>query len=213
MIPIKVIIFDFDGTLVDSEDANIESGSEAFNKFGYTLSAEDKAVILAKHPLDFVPEIIAKNKLELPAEELIRESTARYEDIYTRTRTLRPGAKELLEFLKAKGTVVAIATSSDRLQVDQFIKTFGFENIFSSIVSQEDVRQRKPDPEAYLLSLKRLGVRPEDALAIEDSEIGLAAAKGAGLKCTVIPSSQTKGQDFSRADYIFGSLTEVKQLL
>jgi len=79
------------------------------------------------------------------------------------------------------------------------------EELFTVMTTAEDTKTRKPDPESYLLTAQKLGVEVSECIAIEDSKIGLDAAKAAGMKCIVIPNKYTKDQDFSQADLIVHS--------
>jgi len=97
---------------------------------------------------------------------------------------------------------LALTTSSKIESTMQVLQRAGLENTFEVIVTYEDYQRRKPDPESYLLTAKKLNLQPKDCVVIEDSYVGLCAAKSAGMKCIVIPNKYTKDQDFSKADLI-----------
>jgi HAD superfamily hydrolase (TIGR01509 family) len=108
---------------------------------------------------------------------------------------------------------MAIVTSSRRDHFELIHAGTGILPFFAFILCREDYREAKPDPEPYLLAVQRSGREARRCLVIEDSVRGLAAAKAAGLTCWVIPSAQTRGQDFSAADRILPEIGEVERLL
>jgi beta-phosphoglucomutase-like phosphatase (HAD superfamily) len=109
--------------------------------------------------------------------------------------------------------MMAIVTSSRRDHFDLIHATTDLLHLFSFILCREDYREAKPDPEPYLAALQRSGLAPRQCLVIEDSVRGLAAAKAAGLTCWVIPSAQTRGQDFAAADRVLDGIADVARLL
>ena len=104
---------------------------------------------------------------------------------------------------------VAIATGGPKDEIILKLKKINLYSLFSVITSSSEVKRGKPFPDIYLLSAERLGLKPEECLALEDTQYGLEAAKSAGLNCFAIPSKFSQKQDFSRADKIFNNLEEV----
>jgi HAD superfamily hydrolase (TIGR01509 family) len=123
-----------------------------------------------------------------------------------------PGAEAVLAALAGRLTT-GIVTSSRREHFDLIHARTGFGRYFEFVVSGDDVRNTKPDPEPYLRALEVTGRRPAECLAVEDSERGLAAAKAAGLECWVIPTALSRDGDFRAADRVLGSLQEIPGLL
>ena len=102
---------------------------------------------------------------------------------------------------------MALASNSSRQLVSTALSTAGLTDAFDAIVTADDVDAGKPAPDIYLLACERLGVRPEDSLALEDSPSGIAAAKAAGLACIAVP--QLAETDVSEADRVIDSLEEL----
>jgi HAD superfamily hydrolase (TIGR01509 family) len=114
----------------------------------------------------------------------------------------RPGALRLLDELEAAGVRLAVATTGTATWVRPLLdRHFGLER-FESVVTGDEVRMIKPDPEVYRLALSRLGVRAGDAVAVEDSVMGLAAARAAGVRCAVVINDYTRDDDLSGADVV-----------
>jgi HAD superfamily hydrolase (TIGR01509 family) len=123
-----------------------------------------------------------------------------------------PGVRQTLARLAGR-YAMAIVTSSRRDHFDIIHAGSDLLPYFSFILCREDYRAAKPDPEPYLLAVRYSGRATGECLVIEDSARGLAAAKAAGLTCWVIPSRQTRGQDFSAADRLLGEAGELLELL
>jgi HAD superfamily hydrolase (TIGR01509 family) len=118
----------------------------------------------------------------------------------------RPGAIELVERLRGR-TRLGLASNSPRSLVDTALATARLADAFDAIVTSDDVDHPKPAPDLYLLACERLGVAPDEALALEDSPSGVAAAKAAGLTCIAVP--QFAETDVSAADRIIDSLEDL----
>jgi HAD superfamily hydrolase (TIGR01509 family) len=118
----------------------------------------------------------------------------------------RPGAIELVERLRGH-TRLGLASNSPRTMVDTALATARLADAFEAIVTSDDVEHPKPAPDLYLLACERLGVAPDEALALEDSPSGVAAAKAAGLTCIAVP--QFAETDVSAADRIVDSLEDL----
>jgi HAD superfamily hydrolase (TIGR01509 family) len=118
----------------------------------------------------------------------------------------RPGAVELVERLRGR-TRLGLASNSPRQMVDTALASAGIGDAFDAIVTSDDVEHSKPAPDLYLLACQQLGVAPADALALEDSSSGIAAAKAAGLTCIAVP--QFAETDVSAADRLNDSLEEL----
>jgi HAD superfamily hydrolase (TIGR01509 family) len=120
----------------------------------------------------------------------------------------RPGAVELIEGLRnLAGVRLGLASNSPRYLVDDALKTAGLADAFDSIVTSDDVKHAKPAPDIYLLACERLGVDPSEAVALEDSASGVAAAKAAGLTCIAVPMFAET--DVSAADRVVDSLEDL----
>jgi HAD superfamily hydrolase (TIGR01509 family) len=108
---------------------------------------------------------------------------------------------------------MAVVTSSQRQHFDVMHADIGLTKYFEFVLAREDYGKTKPNPEPYVLALKRMGMNAEKCVAVEDSERGLAAARAAGLRCLVIPNKITRGCTFSGATAILPGAAAVLELL
>ena len=119
-----------------------------------------------------------------------------------------PGVHEWRRDAAARSVRLGVASSSSREWVTGHLERLGLDG-WDCVRCGSDVVRTKPAPDLYLSVLECLGVAPRDAVAVEDSSVGVQAAKAAGMYCVAVPSSLTGGHDFSRADLVVGSLAEV----
>lgn len=211
----KAIIFDFDGVLVDSELVNIEAGSKTFKDRGMPLTNEERLYIIGRSSADYVPHFLTARSIIDPDihHSIIEELRINYYAMWEDTVTLTPGVGKTLSSLKARGKKLAISTTNLRSTIDRFFRVFGFADAFDVVVTGEDVRRRKPDPEVYTLTIQKLGIAPSEGIVVEDTAVGIAAGKAAGLRCIAFPNVYTKNNDFSAAGGIINSLEDLLELV
>lgn len=202
----KAVIFDKDGVLADAVNFNVESGIISFREIGIELDEEDKKNILGRHPTDYNP-ILAK-KYDFDSEKLLERQRFHYYQLYSNVK-LFGGAKELILNLKEKKLKLALATSAETKGTNIFLEKFDLRKFFEVIITFGDCEKRKPAPDIYLKTAEKLGVKAEDCLVVEDSPIGVKAAKGAGMKCVAVAHTSSK-DELKEADYIISNLNEFK---
>jgi HAD superfamily hydrolase (TIGR01509 family) len=210
---IQAVVFDLDGVLIDSEPINVKAAQQAFAEFGYTLSAEAISRIPGRHSADYVPIILRNNSLALVPEQVASGVYEHYQVLWPQMVVLMPQVAETLTLLKEKRLILALVTSANRSTVATFLEKFGFQNLFKEIVTADDIAHRKPHPEPYLKAIEKLNLPSESLLIVEDTALGITAAKAAGLRCVAIPNGYTKNQDFSYADHVLTSLKEIVDLV
>lgn len=203
------IFWDNDGVLVDTEGLYYQASREALSQLDFDLTEEQFAAIsLASGRSVFE---LATDDQEI-LEELRHWRNTRYSELLHGRDLVLPGIREALSEL-APRLNMAVVTSSRRDHFEIIHTRSGLLTFFDFTLCREDYRDAKPDPESYLLALQRSGYPPAACLVIEDSFRGLAAAKAAGLTCWVIPSRQTRDQDFSTADRILEHAGDLARLL
>ena len=138
----------------------------------------------------------------------IRENRTRRELEFLAKEDPLPGARSLIESSKEHGLLLAVASSSERSWVVDHLRTHDLLAAFDAIVCAEDVEHTKPFPDLYLNALRRLGLNAKEAIAFEDSEHGVAAAKAAGLYCVAVPNRVTECLAFEQADLVVRSLAD-----
>ena len=198
-----------DGLLLDTELLWHDAEVELFKRHGGDFTWDDKlAVIGMSH--EFTAGYFA-DRLGQPRERgaaLVDEMVELMHERVQRQVQARPGAVELVRRIRDMGDVrLGLASNSPRRLVDTALATAAMRDAFDAIVTADDVERPKPAPDIYLLVCERLGVPPADALALEDSSSGVAAAKAAGLTCIGVP--QFAETDVSAADRVIDSLEEL----
>ena len=207
---LKALIFDVDGTLAETEEGHRDAFNRAFAERGLPYRWDQTAyrALLettgGRQRLErfFAEDGMAPDEAASLAAELHLLKNRHYASIVAEGGIgLRPGIAETLDRAQALGIRLAIATTTGRANLDALFAGIGngLAARFELTVTGNDVARLKPDPEAYLLALRRLGLSPDEALAVEDSLNGLCAAEAAGLKTLVTPSLYTAHQDFAGA--------------
>lgn len=210
---IKAILFDHDGTLVDSEPVHYRIWQSVLAQYGTDLSAQQyrdhyTGVPAKANALDMVTRFA----IAAAPEQLAREKAAATEEFLTHSAfPLMPDALAVVRQLRDLGLRLAIVTGSGRAVVTASARSHGLAPLFETLVSSDDVARSKPHPDSYQLAMRQLGVTADQCIAIEDTEHGLAAATAAGVRCAVVPNDLSRHQDFSAAAGQFENLTQVAQ--
>jgi len=205
---LAALIFDVDGTLAETEELHRRAFNAAFSAagLGWHWSQDDYRELLTttggKERIARYMAEIGATGLEVPA--LHADKTARYAALMAEGGlALRPGIRELIARGRAAGLKLAVATTTSRPNVDALCMACfdkPSEAVFDVLACGDEVKAKKPAPDVYRLALDRLGLPPARAIAFEDTPMGLASAKGAGLRCIVSPGIYTKAGDLSAAD-------------
>lgn len=208
--PIAAVVFDFDGTIIDTEtpvyeswrDTFLHAGVEPidFNVWASQIGMADadaldtRAVLCERLGVDEVPE-----ELEAMRRALIQEML--------HAQPVRSGVVDFLDLAEAFGVRLAIGSSSPTSWVDSNLRRVGLRDRFELLSCADPGIPGKPDPTVYLEACRALGAAPSAALAIEDSRNGVTAAVAAGMACIAAPGPITTGADFSHATVAVESLS------
>jgi len=206
---IRAIVFDFDGLILDTEEPVYRSWQEVYAAHGEELPFERWVQIVGSTTAGFHPQHHLEERLgrPLPQEVLDRRIGRRTEMILA--EDLLPGVSDRLDEARAMGLKLGVASSSTQDWVRGHLARLGILDRFECIRCRDDVEQAKPAPDLYVAVLACLGVEAAEAVAIEDSPNGVAAAKSAGMRCVAIPNSITGQLDLSQADLVLDSLADV----
>jgi HAD superfamily hydrolase (TIGR01509 family) len=195
---IRAVFWDNDGVLVDTEKIYFQATRELLLQAGVMLTpALFKRISLDEGRSAFD---LAEEK-GVPREVIDRLHAARnrrYTELLAGGVRILEGVEETLGLLRGK-VIQAIVTSSRRVHFDAMHARTGLPSFFDFILTREDYRLSKPDPEPYRLAMQRSGCLPEECLIVEDTERGLRAALAAGMRCIVVPNELTQGAAFAGA--------------
>lgn len=180
------VLWDMDGTLVDTEPLWMNAESELVASFGGVWTHEDAMECVGKG-LDDSALVLQRAGVRLSVEEITRWMTDHVKaHLDPDTMPWRAGARELLQALRAEGVPTALVTMSLHDMAAHVARQLGFDG-FDAIVAGDDVEHAKPHPDPYLRGAAAIGVPIEDCVAFEDSNIGLAAAVSSGALAIAIP--------------------------
>jgi beta-phosphoglucomutase len=179
----RAVIWDLDGTLIDSSHYHWEAWQAVMEAENFKLTYEQYVADFGKRN-----DEILRGRLgaDLPDDFIARVSLAK-EEVYrdlirTKGLDLLPGAAYWLERLKAEGWMQALATSAPRGNIDAVFAALGLEKFFDAVISSEEVKAGKPEPDVFLAAAARMDVAPPDCIVIEDAPAGVEAARRAGMK-------------------------------
>jgi HAD superfamily hydrolase (TIGR01509 family) len=207
---IKALIFDFDGLILETEWPAFQAWKELFESFNCLLTYEQWQTTIGTMPPPFDPFDLLEGQLGYPLErDEIAEKRLTRELELIAAQPLMPGVQTYLSDAQRLGLKLALASSSDCTWVTDHLQERGLIDYFDCIRARDDVHRTKPDPGLYLAALDCLVVRPDHAIALEDSEHGVTAAKRAGLHCVAVPTHMTRSMCFDHADLILNSLEDM----
>lgn len=209
---IKAIIFDLDGTLVDSEGLHFEAHHQALENFGIKITKDDYIQNgVSGGQRSFYEVMQMKYGKTVDVDEVRKLKKEIYGRLIEEIRMF-DGVSEKLEEL-SKAYRLAIASTAHMEFIQKTLKHTGAEECFETLSSAKDLQFGKPYPDVYFDSLKKLNLDARECVAVEDSHNGVEAAKNAGIKCIAIPNEFTKDQDLSRADIVIGNIKEINREL
>ncbi|MEM7342828.1 MAG: HAD-IA family hydrolase [Chloroflexota bacterium] len=211
-MPFAALIFDHDGTLIDTETQDFRSCQVVFAEQGVTLTAEKWAetVVGRFGGYDLIfDELVAEKGGDLTRDYLWTRLRASWRKNFDDS-TLMPYVAELIPNLKSAGYRLAVATASDAQWANRWLTQFALIDYFEVIATKDNVTNNKPAPDVYLYAAEQLAVQPEKCLVFEDSLAGVQAAKAAGMTVVAVPSPLTRSLDFSIADHVIDGLSPVR---
>ncbi len=220
---LRAVIFDFDGVITDSEILHFRAFNQVLRQYGIELTKQEYyKTYLGFNDADCYGLLIHQGLLKKNKEhisELIEEKKQIYKELAKTEGKMIEGVRDFLTLLEENSIPMAICSGSLMTEVEMVLEDTGLRHLFEVIVSGEQVRKGKPDPEGFLLTLKRLNnnvnsgqagkhILPGECIVIEDSHWGLEAAKAAGMH-TIAVTNSYGAEQLSMADRIVNRLNEL----
>jgi len=184
---VRAVIFDFDGTVVDSFEAHLESFRRTLLRFGIAVEDEEIYRRFGKPARQILKETLPE-KYHRYIDEIVKGKRAEFAETSREARVF-DGVEEILRYLKGRGVKVGLATSSDRKSVMRVLIRFGLDRYFDAILSSEDVEEAKPNPRIFIKTAERLGAAPGECLVVGDSIFDVIAAREAGIRVVIVANN------------------------
>lgn len=207
----KAIIFDMDGTLLESTEADYLAWEKIFERYGKRLNYADYVPMLGIRSADVIKHFLGFTNEDDAKRILVEKFNCFVEVVNKKPVKPVPFADIILKAAFLSPLKVGLATSSRKEKMNLLLTQLQFIQYFDAIVTGEEVFHSKPAPDIFLKAAERLGILPEDCLVVEDGPIGVTAAKKAGMKCLAITAT-TPREKLSEADLVIETYEDVDLL-
>jgi pseudouridine-5'-monophosphatase len=207
-IDLKAVIFDLDGTIVNSEDVYEQVDMEVLRRRGQAFAPALREQMMGRPAAESVRIMIEHHELTESIDELDAERTVLFNNMISASAETTPGFVALLDALRAAGLPAAIATSGTRSYATKVLTRLGIAPRFQFVLTAEDVDRGKPAPDVYQLAARKLGLTSPQTMVLEDSGNGCQAGVAAGAFTVAVPNRHTSGHDFSGARFIADTLAD-----
>ena len=215
---LRAVIFDFDGVITDSEILHFRAFNAVLAQHGVQLTKpEYYTKYLGLTDADCYKALISEGRLAITETQvpvLVRRKTGIFEQLARSEGRIIEGVREFLDLLSAAGIPIAICSGALRTEIELILEEAKLRNYFDVIVSAEEVARGKPDPQGFLLALKKLNdswpeaITPASCVVIEDSQWGLDAAEAAGMR-TIAVTNTYDADRLQQADKVVDHLGEL----
>ncbi|MEV1048240.1 HAD family phosphatase [Streptomyces sp. NPDC049916] len=200
------MIFDLDGTLVDSEPNYYEAGRRLLARHGVRdFGWAEHSRFIGTGTRETLDILRAEYGIDAPVDELLAGKNALYLELATASTEVFPQMRVFVERLSAAGVPMAVASGSSRAAIEAVLAVTGLDAYIPLYVSAEEVARGKPEPDVFLETARRMGAEPGDCVVLEDAAPGVAAAHAAGMRCVAVPYVPEAASDpvFAAAGLLF----------
>lgn len=205
--PLRAVVFDVDGVLVQSMERHHEAYQKAFALLGVHIEQHEVFANEGRRSREVIESLAQERGLGLSADRMDEMNRTKQQTFLGfGPLPLYPGVPELIEKLHGAGLRVSAVTGTNRQNVDNHLGDLT--RRFDAIVTADDVKRTKPDPEPYLSALEKLGLRAEEAIVVENATLGIRAAKAAGIRVIGVASTLTP-QELHEADVVVPKVADV----
>lgn len=209
----RLVIFDHDGLMVNTEDVAYAAYSQIFQERGCAFPWEYYITSLGMPVVDSLAMYLRDLNIAMSLEELVAARAERMRALVETELRPMPGLLSLLEALRARGDLLAVATSGTRSHISKSLARFGLTDYFDAVACIDDVTHGKPHPDLILEALRRTGTAPRNAIMLEDAPRGVEAAHRAEVFCIAVPTHGVPLDEFALAPAIARDLQAVQRLL
>ncbi len=212
---IKGAIFDMDGLMFDTERLVYDNWQKMMDEAGYDYSIEDFKQTVGRRKKEVQNFYFSRYGADFPYWEFADKGRARYVERVTREGIpVKKGLFEILDWCKGEGVKIALATSTSRQSAELNLRVAGVVDYFDALVCGEEVKNGKPHPEVFLTAAAKLGLAPEECVALEDSINGIKSAYAAGMTTVMVPDFlQPTDEIKPMITYLCGDLSQAKERL
>jgi HAD superfamily hydrolase (TIGR01509 family) len=206
---LEAVIFDMDGVIIDSEPINFAVEQEIFLDLGICLTEEEHQSYVGTTGEAMWASIKRNHGLSQSVEELHTLSRKHYLQAMRSIRNIEPipGVVELIDDIRSHGLPTVVASSSSPENIDHVLNTLGMRHLFEAVIDGIQVQNSKPSPDIFLRAAASINKDPLQCLVIEDSQVGVTAAKKAGMSCIGYWNVSSGNQNLSNADVVVQTLT------
>jgi len=208
---IKGVLFDMDGVLVDSEEYIAKAAVEMFRREGLEVKEEDFVPFVGSGEDRYLGGVAEKYNFDIDVNEAKVKTYKIYGELVEGKLSPLSGVLDFIEKAKSKGLKLAVATSADKIKMEINLGNIGIsEDTFDATVNGLEVERKKPFPDIFELAAKKIGLKPQECLVVEDAVSGVEAAKSAGAMCLGLMTSFTS-EELAQADWISNTLADAPE--
>lgn len=210
--PLKAVIFDMDGVIIDSEPLHRKAYYAMFEEVGIAVTDSLFAGYTGMATLPICQDLVQRFKLTLTANELVTLKRKYFNHLFQNDANLDliPGVRSLIEFYFEQKISLVVASSASMPNINDVFERFDLNRFFKAKLSGADLKASKPHPEIFLKAAAASGYSKEYCMVIEDSTNGILAAKAAGIYAVAFNSVHSKNQDYSLADRVIQDFEEIR---
>jgi len=208
---IRAVILDVDGTLVRSVRCSEAALIALFAEHGVAIESIDFTPFIGACEKLAIESIAGENGLDLDLDEAVARKNRHYADLAAEMIEVTPGVGRFLDLCRGRGLKLALASSASARRLEVNLGVLGLRREkFASVLSGEDVQERKPAPDLFLASARNMDVDPSECLVVEDAVSGIEAARAAGCRCLALTTS-FDAEKLAAADWIAPTLAEAPE--
>lgn len=213
--PIKCVIFDMDGVIIDSEEIHKKAYYETFNTLNIEVSDTLYKSFTGSSTINAFQRLVAHFNLKNDPEELVLDKRKRYVNFFENDPNLHlvAGVEEIIKYFYNKGIILILASSSAMINIDRVFNRFNLNTYFAAKISGADLKESKPNPEIFNKAAILGNISKENCVVIEDSDNGITAANDANIFVFGYANKLSEGQTLENADFVINHFSELKQFI